>query len=254
MRILITSSKGGIGKSTLSVGLALAFAEMGKRVLVADCDFGGRSLDLLLGEEDRVLFDIGDVATGRVSPSDALLNPWEKVNLFFCASPHEYLPSDISRASIVNALKALEAECGADHVICDTAGMVFAPEIAAGYADTALVLSTQQPASVRAAENTAYVLEKSGLRDSRLVISAFEWKAAKKGSRAGILDIIDGAGIRCAGVVPYDRTLMLAGESGEQPNSDSVGMQSYRNIVRRLEEEQVKLFSGMFGISGKSSL
>lgn len=254
MKILVTSSKGGIGKSTLSAGLALAFAKMGRRVLLADCDLSGRSLDMFLGEEDRVLFDIGDVAAGRCTPDDALQNPWDLVNLFFCPSPAAFVPGEIENGDLIRAIRALEAACGADVVICDTAGMICAPDIAAEYAKTALVLATQQPASVRAAESTAMLLRERGLADSRLIISAFEWKSAMKGNRAGILDIIDGSGIQCAGVVPYDRSLMLAGEAGKQPAADSPGMQAFMNIAVRLDGYSVKLFSGIDKISGKKSL
>lgn len=254
VRILVTSSKGGIGKSTVSVGLALALAEMGRRVLLADCDLGGRSLDLLLGEESDLLFDIGDVAHGRAAPSDAILSPWGIKNLGFCPSPAVCPIGDISGEALIRALRELEAECGAEYVICDTAGMVYAPELAAKYADTALVAATQQPASVRAAEATAMLLADRGLEDSRLIINCFEWKSAEKGSRTGILDIIDGAGIRCCGIVPYDRSLMLAGESGDPPREDSDGMIAFENIARRLEGENVRLFYGMSRISGKKAL
>lgn len=254
MKILVTSSKGGIGKSTLSAGLALAFAKMGKRVLLIDCDLGGRSLDMFLGIEDSVLFDIGDVACDRCSPDDALLNPWDTVNLFFCPSPAVYEPGDFDGDGLVHAIRALEDSCGADVVICDTAGMICAPAIAEKYAKTALVLATQQPASVRAAESAAILLGDHGLTDAKLVISNFEWKSAEKGSRAGILDIIDGAGVQCVGVVPHDRSLMLAGEAGKQPPRRSLGMQAFTNIAERLCGNSVKLFSGMDRISGKKAL
>lgn len=254
MRILVTSSKGGIGKSTISVGLALAFAGMGRRVLLCDCDLGGRCLDLLMGVEHHVLFDIGDVAAGRAYPEKALLNPWDMPNLFFCPSPAFLDPSDVAGGKLTDALKALAAQCEADHVICDTAGMIWAPSIAGKFADTALVIATQQPASIRAAEACALVLDERGLSDSRLIISMFDHKAAEKGSRAGIIDIIDGAGLRCDGVVPFDRTLMLAGESGSRPVKKSNAEIAFVNIAARLEGDSVKLFSGMSGMSGKKYL
>ena len=254
MRILVTSSKGGIGKSTLSAGLAYAFARRGKRVLLCDCDLGGRSLDMFLGEENNTLFDIGDVVKGRCKPEDALLNPWDTVNLFFCPSPAVYMPGDITGDELIRALKSLETAAGADVVICDTAGFVCAPDIASGYAKTALVVSTQQPASVRAAESTAMLLSECGLKDSKLIISTFEWKSAMKGKRAGILDIIDGAGVQCAGIVPYDRGLMMAGEVGRPPEEGSDALQAFDNIAARLDGYNVKLFTGMNKISGKKSL
>lgn len=254
MRILVTSSKGGIGKSTLSAGLAYAFAKRGKRVLLCDCDLGGRSLDMFLGEENNTLFDIGDVAKGRCTPEDALLNPWGMVNLFFCPSPAMYIPGDIMADELIRAIKSLETAVGADVVICDTAGFVCAPDIAAGYAKTALIVATQQPASVRAAEATAMLLADRGLKDSKLIISTFEWKSAMKGKRAGILDIIDGAGVQCAGIVPYDRGLMLSGEVGRPPEDGSDGMQAFDNIAARLDGYNIKLFMGIAKISGKKSL
>ncbi|MBE6708471.1 MAG: septum site-determining protein MinD [Ruminococcaceae bacterium] len=245
VRILVTSSKGGIGKSTLSVGLAVAFAKMGRRVLLCDCDLGGRCLDMLLGEENNVLFDISDVASGRTDGKSALINPWETENLFFCPAPAVYDPEDFKDGALMRALRDLEAACSADHVICDTAGTVFAPDIAGGFAETALVVSTQQPASVRAAETTAVILSERGLTDSRLIINMFEWQSAEKGIRSGIIDMIDGAGIRCEGIVPYSRSLMLAGEAGRPVSERIPVMQAFKNIAARLEGDTVKLFTGI---------
>ena len=245
MRILVTSSKGGIGKSTLSVGLAVAFAGMGRRVLLCDCDIGGRCLDMLLGEENNILFDIGDLAAGRTDARGVLLNPWGMENLFFCPAPAVYSRDDFGSGDLARALRDLEAAIGADHVICDTAGTVFAPDIAGEFADTALVVSTQQPASVRAAETTAVILSERGLTDSRLIINMFEWQAAEKGARAGIIDVIDGAGLRCEGIVPYSRNLMLSGEAGKPVGDKSAAAQAFCNIAARLEGDTVKLFSGI---------
>ncbi len=254
MRILVTSSKGGIGKSTLSVGLAIAFAKMGRRVLLCDCDLGGRCLDMFLGEEDNILFDIADLAAGRTDAGSVLSNPWKIPNLFFCPSPALYYPGDFEAGALGGALRALEAECDADHVICDTAGMIAAPDIAKDFADTLLVVSTQQPASVRAAESAAVFLGGKERMERRLIISNFDRKAAKSGSRAGILDIIDGSGMQCAGIVPHDGELMLAGERGVLPPERCPGMQAFMNIAARLEGNSVKLFSGISGIRGKRAL
>lgn len=254
VRILVTSSKGGIGKSTVAVGIALAFVKKGKRVLLCDCDLGNRCLDMFLGVSDEIMFDIGDVAAKRAAAGDALVVPWRTDGFYFCPSPLKYSPEDVSGGRLAGALSELEKQCAADVVICDTAGMICAPEIAAEFADTAIVVSTQQPASVRAAENTAILLRDRGLDKSFLVISGFEWKSAMKGSRASILDIIDGSGIRCIGIVPYDRRLMLAGEAGKPPADGSAAMQAFMNIAARLDGYSVKLFSGIGGISGKKSL
>jgi len=252
MRILVTSSKGGIGKSTLSATLAVALAKRGHRVLLCDCDVDGHSLDLFLGMEDSVLFDIGDVACGRAEPSDALRHPYEMENLFFCPAPGG-IGQKIEGDALTDALRSLEAHSEAEYVICDTAGTVYAPTLAASFADTALILSTQQPASVRAAEDTAVMIQEKGDAKALLVINSFEPKSAQKGRRAGILDIIDGAGTRCIGVIPYDRSLMMASEAGEIPER-SYGMVAVSNIAARLDGDEVRLFEGISDISKKNSL
>lgn len=252
MRIVVTSTKGGIGKSTVSVGLALALAERGRCVLLCDCDLTGRCLDLILGEDGRALFDIGDVSGGRCSAEDAFLHPWHKDNFYLCPGPAVYQAEDYEGGALSAALEALEAASGAEYVICDTAGMNVVPELA-GFADTAVIIATQQPASIRAAEVTCARMRDAGIADARLVINDFEWREAYSGERAGILDIIDGAGTVCAGIVPHDRTLMLAGEVGICPPSGRART-AFANIAARLEGEFVKLFSGIGGISKRRAL
>ena len=253
MKIVVTSTKGGIGKSTVSAGIALTLVERGRRVLLCDCDLSGRCLDLILGEESHALFDIGDVAAGRCSPADALLHPWRIDALSLCPGPAVYSADDFVGDALTAALVGLEAAAGADYVICDTAGMTAAPDICKSFADTALIIATQQPASIRAAEATAARLKDSGVRDCRLVINDFEWREAYSGERAGILDIIDGSGVMCAGIVPHDRTLMLAGESGIRP-PEGRARTAFGNIAARLEGEYVKLFEGIGGISKRRAL
>ena len=254
MKILVTSSKGGIGKSTLSVGLANAFAAMGIHVLLVDLDLYGRSLDLLLGVDDEALFDIGDLCAGRCTPDKVLLHPWDGKNVDFCPSPAVYDAADFAPGAIAKALDAL-AECtGADHVICDTAGMVCAPEVATGFADTVLLVTTQIPTSVRAVPSTVTAL---GLGENdadrlRLVINTFDVRDAADGTREGVLSIIDESGVRCAGIVPYDRSLMLAAEDGELPDAKSPAMTALRNIALRLEGNDVKLFTGIKSIKKKT--
>lgn len=85
-RILVTSSKGGVGKSTTSLLLALSLAKRGKRVLLCDCDIGSRCLDMLLGIEDEVVYDIGDVYGGNVSAERAIIRPDGRGGLMFCAA------------------------------------------------------------------------------------------------------------------------------------------------------------------------
>lgn len=244
-RIIVASLKGGIGKSTVALGTAAALAERGHRVLLVDCDDGNRCLDLMLGVEDRVLYDLGDVMEERCSPGDALITHPLAENLHFCAAPNR-LPDPFEPLKAANALRALAEEAQAEFVLCDTAGSgALMRSIVSDFADGALIVATQQPASIRSAERTAMLMQEIGNVPPRMVISLFEEEAAAGGERAGLIDIIDGAHIRTVGVVPRDRTLLLAQEKGVLPDKKSRAGTAFANIAARLCGEEVRLFSGM---------
>lgn len=244
-KILVSSLKGGIGKSTVALGIAAALADRGKRVLLLDCDDGNRCLDLMMGIEDRVLYDLSDVMEGRCSPDDALIVHPEKENLLFCAAPNR-LPEPFSEEAAGQALTALAEAAKAEYVLCDTAGSgPLMRAIASVFADGALVIATQQPASLRSAERTSLLLQEQRELPCRLVISLFEENAAADGQRAGLIEIIDQTHLQTVGVVPKDRTLLLAQEKGVLPEKKSRAGQAFANIAGRLEGEDVRLFAGI---------
>ncbi len=246
-RIVVTSAKGGIGKSTAALGLAAALANAGHRTLLVDCDIGNRCLDLMLGLEDRVLYDLSDVAEGRCTPSDALIQPEGMTDLYFCAAPVTAAAEPESEISAyIQALRLLAEETNAEYILCDTAGTgPLVRAIAEDFAHGALVIATQQPASIRSAEHTASLMETWGNLPCRLLISMFEDRAATDGSRAGLLEIIDKTHVRTVGVVPRDRALMLAQEEGRLPDGKSRAGRAFRNIAIRLTGEDVPLFYGI---------
>ena len=233
-RILVTSSKGGVGKSTTSLLLALSLAKRGKRVLLCDCDIGSRCLDMLLGIEDEVVYDIGDV--------------------YGCAASLSLSVSEMKAEKLCGALDALAEASDADFVICDTAGSAIPDMIAGGFANLALVCTTQQPASVRSAEATAIRLRAAGLASIRLVLTSFEFREASRRERSGILEIIDASSLRAIGAVPFDREMLLAQEKGALPTGSSAALQAYDNIAARLCGEDTKLFYKIRGISSRRAL
>ena len=250
-KILVTSAKGGIGKSTVALGLAAALAEVGHRTLLVDCDVGNRCLDLMLGLEDSVLYDLGDVAGDRCAPEDVFLSPAGMNSLLFCAAPLS-LPDDAETVSRhAAALHRLAEAAHAEFVICDTAGT---RAIAASFADGALVIATQQPASIRAAERTAALVRDIADLPCRLIISMFEEIAAADGIRAGLLTIIDRTHLRTLGVIPRDRSLLLSQETGTLPDKKSRAARAFQNTARRLTGEDVPLFSGIKNIKTKKVL
>ena len=244
-KILVASLKGGIGKSTVALGVSAALAAEGKRVLLVDCDAGNRCLDLMLGVEDRVLYDLGDVTEERCSPADALITHPQEANLLFCAAPNR-LSEPFSPEAACRALSALAEAAEAEYVLCDTAGSgPLMQAIAVGFADGALIIATQQPASIRSAERTALLVDELGQLPCRLVISLFEENAAADGQRAGLIEIIDQTRIRTIGVVPKDRALLLSQEKGSLPDGRSRAGTAFRNIAARIGGREVRLFAGI---------
>ena len=241
-KIIVTSAKGGIGKSTVALGLAAALSRAGHPTLLVDCDVGNRCIDLMLGLQDEVLFDLDDVAAGRCTPEEALLTPADLPNLRVTAAPlHQDSPHDR-----IDALCRLALAAGAEFVLCDTAGTGnLVRKIASDFAEGALVIATQQPASIRAAERTALLMEEMGALPCRLVISMFEEYAARDGVRAGLLEIIDKSHLRTIGVVPRDRSLLLSQESGQLPSEKSRAARAFKNIATRLTGEEIPLFFGI---------
>jgi septum site-determining protein MinD len=156
----------------------------------------------------------------------------------------------ISCDDMLSALERLCDSADAEYVICDTAAGIDIPlMLAGGFTDMAIVASSHQPSSMRAAENTAVSLENAGIRWIRMIISAFELSGAYNEKRAGLIDIIDNAHVRIIGVVPHDRSLMLAHEHGTAADRNAPSSQAFLNIAERLEGKQVKLFRKVKGIA-----
>ncbi len=254
-KILIASAKGGVGKSTTALGLALAFSEVGKSVLLIDCDSASRSLDLLCGSDSSSLYNLGDVILGRVDAADAVTTPFEEYpNLAFCAAPYLFQDNEILektgqhlREKIGDGVRQLITEIPRDIVLIDTSSGGGA-DCAAGLTDvltTVLVTAEQSKTSIRAAEYTAQQMEKIGISNQRLIVCSFDTASAVKGRRAGLVEMIDRSTLKCAGIVPYDKRLVLRQENGILPDKKCISKSAYRNIAERLSGIQVPLFTGM---------
>ncbi len=262
-KILIASAKGGVGKSTTALGLALAFSEMGKSVLLIDCDGASRSLDLMCGNETSTLYNLGDIILSRVDAADVVTRPFENYpDLAFCAAPHLFQDAEVMEKTghslaeqAGRAVKTLMERVPSDIVIIDTSsgGGV---TCAVGLTDeisTVLITAEQSKTSIRAAEYTAFQMEKIGLTNQRLVVCSFDADSAVKGQRAGLIEMIDRSTLRCVGIVPYDKRLVLRQENGLPPDKKCISKTAYRNIAERLSGIQVPLFEGMRRYAKKRS-
>ncbi len=250
----ITSCKGGVGKSTVAANLGMALAEIGFSVLLVDCDFTVRSLDLILGLEDRAIYDIYDVLSGAVAPEKAILNDPRSEKLFFLCAPYgkseDMVPEDKFGETIL-----YYARSGSyDYIILDTPGdMGKSFRMAASVSDSALVISTNQPTSIRAAERTGATLADYGVGTRKLLINCFDTERVVFHPDHSLTGMIDETCLQLIGVIPFDIRVMEAQARRELVFTlkDSNVPAAYRNVAQRLTGIQTPLFTGFRHINRK---
>ena len=237
---VITSGKGGVGKSTLAVGLGRALAQRGRRVLLVDCDAGLRSLDRMTGVEEGLVFDIADVVYARCAPAEAIYPCGGTAGLSLLPAPAS--GEDMVRPGVMKKLVSLLKRYY-DYVLLDSpAGVGTGFRAAACGADRALVVCGADPVSVRGAATVRELLQKLAVPDMRLVVNRFQgdlfWKT---GVYRDLDGVIDAAGIRLLGVVPEDVALAAAFLKGGGAPEESRGMRALCRLAGRLEGENIPI-------------
>ena len=241
--IMVASCKGGVGKTTVTANLSLALAALGRRTLMVDCDFGMRCLDLVTGLSDKVAYDVCDCVLRGISPERAAVRDPRSKRLFFIAAPYRY-GGGIDGESFGAFLNEAAEELSLDYIVIDThggEGVEFA--LAAPFADTALVISTHQEASIRAAEETARRLSELGVKEPRLIVNCYDVRAARKGRLPNVLDLIDRTRVRLIGVIPRDDAMLERQITGSlvAPNVKNRTGRAFLNIARRIMGDSVPL-------------
>ena len=248
--ITITSCKGGVGKSTVAANLTMALSSLGQKCVLIDMDLGNRSLDLMLGCEDMVVYDISDVCTGRVSIDRALIEFDAPRGFSFCPAPYMY-SDDITADGLRSALDALIAEREPDFIILDSSGGAdVSVELCARVSGEALIVSSRNPASVRAAGKSAELLEGYGVTERKLIINSLELSKKLNRDRVGVLDLIDETGLCLVGIIPEEERIERLCEKGmlTLESRRAVSKGAFLNLAKRLTGERVSLLTGIRGL------
>ena len=237
---VITSGKGGVGKSTIVTGLGSALARRGKRVLLIDGDAGLSCLDLMLDVAEERVYDISDVISGGAELSQAIYScPWQE-GMYLLAAPSRDKDT-VSPGVMKQLVGALSRYY--DHVLIDCpAGIGAGFESAVAAAQQALLVSTPDPVCLRNGAKTRLALERLGHTKHRLVVNRFSG-AAFRSQRVyhSLDDVIDEVGVRLIAVIPEDPALAAATASSSAPPERSEGALALGRLAARLEGEQVPL-------------
>lgn len=240
--IVITSGKGGVGKTTTTANIGTGLALSGKKVVVVDADIGLRNLDVVMGLENRIVYDIVDVVEGVCRLRQALIKDKRYDGLFLLPAAQTKDKNAVSpkqMQDLTNDLKEMF-----DYIIIDCpAGIEQGFKNAIAGADKAVVVTTPEISAVRDADRIIGLLEAAELRNPQLIINRIRIDMVKRGDMMNIEDMIDILAIDLLGVVPDDETIVIATNKGEPAVTDSSSLagKAYTNITKRIMGEEVPL-------------
>lgn len=233
--IAVISGKGGVGKSTFTAGISKELSAMGKRILAVDCDIGLRSLDLLLGCDEQVVFDWGDAILSRCETQRAIISS----AVDFLAAPLSNDPA-FTPANLTALLKELSPLY--DYIFLDApAGVGEWFELAVRCSDRVIAVTTPDNICVRSCSLAITQAERLGVADCSLVINMFEVRPVIKKKLLNLDECIDATAIGLLGVVPVDRTLAFASVTGIKPGEFSPSQQAFSRIASRFLGNKVEL-------------
>ncbi len=250
-KIVLTSGKGGVGKTTTTANLGATLAKRGKRVILIDADIGLRNLDLVLGLEKRIVFDLVEVAEGRCQLRQALIKDkrFESLSILPAAQTREKDAISLQQFSAIVELAAEQA----DYVLIDCpAGIETGFRNAVGGASEAIVVTTPEVSAIRDADRVVGKIADEG-KPIRLIVNRLRPEMVRTGDMLSVEDVCEVLAVELLGVVPDDEEVIDTTNRGEPivlNDSSRLGA-IYDKIARRLEGEIVPFTNfdgqGFFG-------
>ena len=241
--IVITSGKGGVGKTTTTANIGAGLAMAGRKVVLVDTDIGLRNLDVVMGLENRIVYDLVDVTSGNCRLKQALIKDKRFPDLFLLPAAQTKDKTAVSPEQ----MEALTAEIKEEYdfaIIDCPAGIEQGFRNAIAGADRALVVCTPEVSSVRDADRIIGLLEAAELRNPKLIINRIRPDLVKQGDMMDISDILDILAIDLIGVIPDDEDIVRFTNRGEPIVADKKSLkagEAYRRITRRMQGEDVPL-------------
>lgn len=238
--IVITSGKGGVGKTTTTANIGVGLAAAGKKVIVIDTDLGLRNLDVVMGLENRIVYNLVDVIESRCRVKQAIIRDKRYPELHLLPSAQTKDKSAVSPEQMKKLTNELVLEY--DYVILDCpAGIEQGFQNAIAGASMAIVVTTPEVSAIRDADRIIGLLENNNIKDSRLVINRIRMDMVKRGDMMSVDDVSEILSIPLIGVVPDDEQVVIGTNQGEPVvGDDSLAGQAYENICSRILGNKVE--------------
>ncbi|MFK5951269.1 MAG: septum site-determining protein MinD [Methylococcales bacterium] len=264
--IVVTSGKGGVGKTTTSAAIAMGLAKKGHKTAVIDFDVGLRNLDLIMGCERRVVYDFVNVINGEASLRQALIKDKRCNQLFILPASQTRDKDALTQEGVGKVLEDLSKEF--KYIVCDSpAGIEKGANLAMYFADDAFVVTNPEVSSVRDSDRMLGILASKSRRAEKgedaikeyLLLSRYSPKRVKLGEMLSVEDVQDILSLHLLGVIPESKSVLNASNSGTPVilDEESSAGQAYVDVVARylgedvphrfIDEEKKGLFGKLFG-------